>query len=993
MQARGLAMATLTGGAFVGRQREMAELKAALEEALSGHGQLVMLVGEPGIGKTRTAQELATYAEWRGAHVLWGWCYEEAGAPPYWPWVQPLRSYIQQQVPQRLRPEMGSGAPDIAEVIPDLRNKLPNLELPPALDSPEASRFRLFDSITTFLKNTSQSQPLMLVIDDLHWADQPSLLLLQFLARQLVGSRILVVGCYRDVDVSIQHPLSNAMAQLSKEPGFHRLVLRGVSEGDVAHFIEQETGGEVPSKAVEIIFGLTDGNPLFLIEVVKLLWERGELGKEVIGRPQVIKVPLGVREAVGQRLNRRSALCNRVLTIASIIGREFSLELIARLAEDTSEDGLLEAFDEAVAAGMIEASSESVGRYRFTHVLIQNTLSSELSAARRARLHARIGEALEELYGANPEANASTLAYHFAEAMPMVGPEKLVHYSLLAGEYALNKYAPEEALIHFERGLAAKDGQLVDAETADLLFRLGRAQVAVFSTQRAEEAMNNLSRAFDFYVQAGDIDGAVAVAEFPLPTGAGMLAGAGELISRALPLVAPDSLAAGRLQVRNGWDLGRAKGDYDGALEAFNQALAIALCHRDTDLEMNALAASAEIDVFHLRCRESAEKSLWAIELAKRADDPRAEIQARQRATLALTIIGDLEGARLHAAAGLVPAQRLRDLFWWSSALWSNQFVCRLQGDWPASRQFCDRGLAIHPSDRRILTDRVLLEYELGDFSQGENYLSRLVEFHRQAKPGPTTSYSIPAIVIPLVARINGAVNESDLVQATAETVLSAMSASPLVITMARTGLALLAVSRGDAAAALEQYSALESQRGTMVQTGVASMDRLLGLLAQTMGQFERAMAHFDDALSFCRQASYRCELAWTCHDYADTLLQRKSPGDHSQALSLLKEALLISREWGMQPLMERVLGLQGRADSLTKKGPAYPNGLTQREVEVLRLIALGRSNREISEVLVLSLRTVAHHVTSILNKTNSANRTEAAAYASRHKLVSLIEN
>jgi tetratricopeptide (TPR) repeat protein len=376
--------------------------------------------------------------------------------------------------------------------------------------------------------------------------------------------------------------------------------------------------------------------------VVKLLSERGELGKEVIGKLQDIKVPVGVREAVGQRLNRRSALCNQLLTTASIIGREFNLNLLTRLLDNISEDSLLEALEESLDSGMIEASSESAGRYLFTHALIQNTLASELSAARRARLHARIGEALEALYGANSEANASTLAYHFTEAMPMIGPEKLVRYSLLAGEYALNKYAPEEALSHFERALAAKEGQPVDAETASLLLHLGRAQVAILPRQRIQEAMDNLNQAFDYYVQVGDVDSVIAVAELPLSTTAGVLSGVYELISHAMTLVAPDSLAAGRLQVRNGWDLGRMKGDYAGAQRAFNQALAIALSHRDTDLEMNALAASAEIDVFHLRCRESVEKSLRAIELAQRADDPRAEIQARQRTTLALTIIGDL---------------------------------------------------------------------------------------------------------------------------------------------------------------------------------------------------------------------------------------------------------------------------------------------------------------------------------------------------------------
>jgi eukaryotic-like serine/threonine-protein kinase len=160
-------MATLADGVFIGRQREMGKLKGALEDALSGRGQLFMLVGEPGIGKTRIAQKLVAQAETRGAQVLWGWCYEEEGAPPFWPWLQPIRSYIQQQDPEQLQSEMGPGAADIAEVVFEVRDKLPSLEPPPALQ-PEQARFRLFDSITTFLKNAAQSQPLMLVLDDLH---------------------------------------------------------------------------------------------------------------------------------------------------------------------------------------------------------------------------------------------------------------------------------------------------------------------------------------------------------------------------------------------------------------------------------------------------------------------------------------------------------------------------------------------------------------------------------------------------------------------------------------------------------------------------------------------------------------------------------------------------------------------------------------------------------------------------------------------------------
>src|SRR5918997_4949296 len=333
-------MATSVSGAFVGRQREMDELKAALEEALSGHGQLLMLVGEPGIGKTRTAQELAAYAETLGAQVLRGWCYEEEGAPPFWPWVQPIRSYVQQQDPEQLQSEMGPGAADIAEVISEVRGKLPNLEPPPALP-PEQARFRLFDSITTFLKKAAQSQPLMLVLDDLRWADKPSLLLLQFLARQLLESHLLVVGCYRDLELSRQHPLSEGLAQLSRLSVFQRELLLGISQEDTGQFIEMTTGIQPSPQLVETIHAHTEGNPFFLKEMTRLLSERGELRAAGIGGPEGSRMPQGVREVIGQRLNRLSKICHQMLTIASVIGREFDFRLLRTLSDEVTDEQLL----------------------------------------------------------------------------------------------------------------------------------------------------------------------------------------------------------------------------------------------------------------------------------------------------------------------------------------------------------------------------------------------------------------------------------------------------------------------------------------------------------------------------------------------------------------------------------------------------------------------------------------------------------------------------
>ena len=201
-------------GTFVGRHREMNELRAALEDAISGQGRLVMLAGEPGIGKTRTAQELASYAETRGALVFWGWCYEGEGAPPYWPWLQPLRSYVQERDADQLRREMGAGAADIAQIVPQVRERLTDLEPSPTL-GPEQSRFRLFESLTTFLRNSARSRPLVIVLDDLQWADRSSLLLLEFLAREIVRSPLMVLGTFRDVGVSRQHPLSQTLGNLA----------------------------------------------------------------------------------------------------------------------------------------------------------------------------------------------------------------------------------------------------------------------------------------------------------------------------------------------------------------------------------------------------------------------------------------------------------------------------------------------------------------------------------------------------------------------------------------------------------------------------------------------------------------------------------------------------------------------------------------------------------------------------------------------------------
>lgn len=313
---------------------ELGELRASLDESLAGRGKLAMLVGEPGIGKTRTAQELTSYAVTRGAHVLWGRCHDQPGMPPFWPWLQAIRPYVRHQQPDRLRSEMGPGVADIAEIVPELLERFPEIQPPPTVE-PDQARFRLFDSLATFLKAASQSQPLVIVLDNLHWADKPSLLLLEFLGQEIEESNLLIVGTYRDIDLSRQHPLSEALGELARQTSFHRFVLGGLSLEDVGSFLQSDAGIEISDGLTDIIHSHTEGNPLFVTEVVRMLQQEGNLPLQGTPEPAElnIKMPQGVREVIGRRLNRLSDGCNEVLTIASVIGREFEARFLEHLTQ------------------------------------------------------------------------------------------------------------------------------------------------------------------------------------------------------------------------------------------------------------------------------------------------------------------------------------------------------------------------------------------------------------------------------------------------------------------------------------------------------------------------------------------------------------------------------------------------------------------------------------------------------------------------------------
>ena len=478
---------------------------------------------------------------------------------------------------------------------------------------------------------------------------------------------------------------------------------------------------------------------------------------------------------------------------------------------------------------------------------------------------------------------------------------------------------------------------------------------------------------------------AVAIAEYPLTMGYGD-PGVAQLSKRALGLVPSDSLEAGRLLCRYGLSLYLETADYESAQEALEEALAIGRREKDPGLELRALADAAHVDWDAGRLQESVDKNLQAIEVARSVDDPGAEASAHVFASAALMSMGELKASWPHAMAALEQFEKLRDRAMLSTALQAAQQVSFLEGDWGSTRELEERGLALEPSNPILLRCRVLLEFEVGNFTDGKTYMARFLRAMHLVPAGPNMQSALIASLLPMVARITGVTDQLNTAESAARSVLASPSVATNLIIFARMGAAMLAVIRGDVSAATDHYAAILHERNRL-RTSM-NVDRMLGLLSQTMGRLGDAMAHFEDALAFCQRGGIRPEYAWSACDYADALVQRNSPGDPEKAMLLLHEALALSEELGMLPLMDR---MRKRLDWLATqpRAPhAYPAGLTEREVEVLVLVSQGKSNQEIADTLFISVRTVATHVTNILNKTNTANRTEAARYASRHDIV-----
>jgi len=515
---------SLAGGVFVGRELELERLREAVDGALAGRGSLQLLVGEPGIGKTRASEELATYARVSGARVYWGRCREDEGAPSYWPWVQAIRSYARDADPVALAWQLGAGAAEVAQLIPEVAEKL-DIEPAKGTDSEEA-RFRLFDSVTSLLLAAARDRPIVIVLDDLHWADEPSLLLLRFTARELASSGLLILGTYRDVELGRHHPLARVLGEISGIEGSERVSLRGLSVADVERYIEMTAGAPAPTGLAEAVQEQTDGNPFFVGEVVRLLASEGRLIAG--GTAADLQIPQGVREVVGRRLDRLGEETNQVLRVAAVIGRDFDAELVWRVA-DLPEEQLFGAARSAIAERLVTDLGE--GRYSFAHALVRDTLYEELSPAKRSVLHERTGLALEEICGDNVDDRLGELANHFLAAAPRGDLAKGIDYAERAGAQDMEQLAYEDAVDVYGRALEVLELMDEPDETlrCRLLLALGGAEA---KSARVADAREAFFRAADSARRLDDADSLVGAA-----IGIALMSDAGRLDEKLLALL------------------------------------------------------------------------------------------------------------------------------------------------------------------------------------------------------------------------------------------------------------------------------------------------------------------------------------------------------------------------------------------------------------------------------------------------------------------------
>jgi DNA-binding winged helix-turn-helix (wHTH) protein/tetratricopeptide (TPR) repeat protein len=909
---------------LVGRERELARLEAICEEARAGRGGLVLLVGEPGIGKTRTVEELARRAAEAGVEVLWGRCLEEPGAPGYWPWVQIVRSALASRSGAALVSQLGVRAAAIAGLVPELLERLPDLATPPRLD-PEQERFHLHDALARFLVRASGARPLLLVLEDLHWADPSSLQLLRFLAPELGDSRVLVLGTRRDVGGDAP-AMDHTLAQLARLPHVRPAIpLTGLAEDEVARLVLMETGKQPAAALATALHARTEGNPFFVGELVRLLDAERALGTASGGTTSARSViPASVKTVVRRRAGELSAEAAELLGVASIIGRDVELPLVAEVLGKLEEE-LLDVLEEVEASGLLVGHGENPETLRFSHALVRESLYDALSRRDRLRLHRRVGEAIESLHAVRLDDHLASLAYHFSQAAFGEQVAKAVDYLERAGGQAQQGLAFESAAELYAEALRLLEahGSADEHRVARLLLARARSLLDSGEPTRGKEVA---WRAIEVARSLGNaelvIDAArsLLATDFTTAYGEPLVEALEEAIAALAPDDDPHHIAGLAARCRAGYFVRHIDALRSMSHEAVERARGLG----DPELLRYALASRSTMllgsPATAERARVAAE---WLVE-AERAGDEFDECQSHlYRMDIAMSS-ADADGLEreLGECERLSAAMR-RPPILEGPLLDVRTTVLLCQGRLDEAEPLIHRAFA--------LSQRADVQRAFGIFA-GKIGLLRRVQ-GRLAEFGPQLTSQVGELadwmVLALLAGLGQIHLASGRPDAARGELAAAMEAEdllqradlmqPLQLGM----LAELAAWLDSAEAARRLYDLLLPFDGGYACAygtncwGTAA--RGLGLLATTLERWDAAEAHFEDALATDRRMGFRLWEAHVLHDLARMRLLRGLAGDAQAARGMLDEGAGLARELGLSGLLAEIEAL--RRNSPRRRG------------------------------------------------------------------------
>ncbi len=892
---------------FVGRAQELADLASALEEAVAGRGSLVLLTGEPGIGKTRLMSELARTASEREVSVVTGRCWEEGGAPPYWPWMQVVRS-LGGDLERFVGPTSPIGSRGASGAV-----------------VPEGERVRLFDDVGRFLAAAASEEPLLVTLDDVHAADEPTLLLLRFLGQSLSEARVLLVASYRDAESRVLER-AEVFAELARAG--QRIPLRGLTSADVESYVETVTGTKPTNQVAERLQEVTAGNPFFVEEIVRLLAVDDTLRSldEPASDP-FLRIPEEIRVLIRRRVAGLTREAVGALRVAAVIGREFDLHLLQHTSR-LSPSGLLDVLGEAAAVGVIAELPLTPRRYSFAHELVRETLYDDLPPARRLELHQKVGQLLESVYSDDLGPHLTEIARHLYLAAPVGDAAAALEYVVRAGDHARALFAYEEATVHYRHALELLPlvGEASGERRCELLLRLGDSQwrsgdgtearmtfeEAIGASRRLENG-DLLAQAALGYVTA--LGGFLLYARFEVGgTGVGLL----EEALAGLP--AGDSSLRAHLLAHLALEMWSGHEPVEQRVRVSQEAIEMARRLGDSEALVTALHSRHWALTTPGMALERLTHTEEMLRVAKETVNPEVEFLAHNARFHCFLELCDRRGMEAETQAMTEIAERLRQPFYRWHTVCLRTLRATLDGRMDEAERLAEEALELGRLRRSEYTTYVFRYAQMLAIRWAQGRLHEVwpeIEDHDRRFPW------IPRWRDPLVAAELG-----DEPMARRELELHAGRG---FTDLPRDGLWILhlcslaeaAVLVGDLERASELYELLlphdDDNAVSYTQQPFGPVALRLGKLAALLGRWQETDRHFATALARCELLGARAIRARVLLEHASALAARGEPADRGRLEAMVEEAAELSEELGLSGLVERASAIRGRpADGAT---------------------------------------------------------------------------